>query len=190
MKKSIPLIIILIFILSSKLTFANKNPISKNNFNFMIPKILSATDKKIYLEINKLQSAGNWDESYKKIKLLNNKILLGYLEYDKLMHPNKYRSSYNELSSWLQTYVDFPVVMQRRVYSLMIRRKSQQSSNETIQKPKYGNLRCVRVSPFRANESAGQQTRLRHLGMRKGIDSPGSEQALDTQRGCGVTVAQ
>ena len=29
--------------------------------------------------------------------------------------------------------------MQRRVYSLMIRRKSQKISNETLQKPKYGN---------------------------------------------------
>ena len=39
------------------------------------------------------------------------------------MHPNKYKSSYSELLAWLQTYDDFPVVMQRRVYSLMIKRK-------------------------------------------------------------------
>ncbi len=139
MKKLFPLLIILLFISNYKFTIANKNPTSNNNFNFIVPKILGETDKKLYLEINKLQISGNWEESYKKIKLLNNKILLGYLEYDKLMHPNKYRSSYNELSNWLQTYVDFPVVMQRRVYSLMIRRKSQQSSSETLQKPKYGN---------------------------------------------------
>ena len=37
------------------------------------------------------------------------------------MHPNKYISSYDELSLWLLTYNDFPVVMQRRVYSLMIK---------------------------------------------------------------------
>ena len=57
---------------------------------------------------------------------------MGYLEYDKLMHPNKYRSL---IMSYQIGYrrTDFPVVMQRRVYSLMIRRKSQQSSSETLQ---------------------------------------------------------
>ena len=41
---------------------------------------------KIYLEINKYQNQGDWEKADKKIKLLANKILLGYLEYDKLMH--------------------------------------------------------------------------------------------------------
>ena len=46
------------------------------------------------------------------------------------MHPNKYRASYNELSDWLHTYTDFPVVMQRRVYSLMIKRNNAGKSLE------------------------------------------------------------
>ena len=61
------------------------------------------------------------------------KVKLGYLEYDKLMHPNKYKSSYIELADWLQNYPDFPVVMQRRVYKLMMRRKSQENKKETLQ---------------------------------------------------------
>ena len=71
--------------------------------------------------------------------MLDNKILLGYLEYDKLMHPNKYKASYDELSSWLLTYNDFPVVMKRRVYNLMIKRSSQKKISHKLQKPKYGN---------------------------------------------------
>ena len=82
---------------------------------------------------------GRWDEVEKKIKFLESKILLGHLEYDKLMHPNKYKASYRELSSWLQTYTDFPVVMQKRVYKLMVKRNSHKNYNNGLQKPKYGN---------------------------------------------------
>ena len=59
--------------------------------------------------------------------------------YDKLMHPNKYKASYDELALWLLTYNDFPVVMQRRVYNLMIKRSSQKKISHELQKPKYGN---------------------------------------------------
>ena len=55
------------------------------------------------------------------------------------MHPNKYKASYDELSLWLLTYNDFPVVMQRRVYNLMIKRSSQKNINHKLQKPEYGN---------------------------------------------------
>ncbi len=139
MKKLITLFIILLFFCNSKFILANQNPISKNHLSFTVPKILSENDKKIYLEINKLQNEGNWKKVNKKIKLLNNKILLGYLEYDKLMHPNKYKASYDELFNWLETYSDFPVVMQRRAYRLMKKRNTENNSNENLQKPKYGN---------------------------------------------------
>ena len=64
MKKFFPLLIILLFICNYKFTIANKNPSSNNNFNFIVPKILSEEDKKIYLEINKLQISGNWEEEF------------------------------------------------------------------------------------------------------------------------------
>ena len=54
------------------------------------------------------------------------------------MHPNKYKASYEELSSWLLTYSDFPVVMQRRVYTLM-NKEVLKNINHKLQKPKYGN---------------------------------------------------
>ena len=139
MKKFIQLFVILLLFNNNKLILANQNPSLNTNSRAAIPNILNEKDKKLYLEINKLQSNGNWKDSNIKIKLLSNKILLGYLEYDKLMHPNKYKSSYIELADWLQNYPDFPVVMQRRVYKLMMRRKSQENKKETLQKPKYGN---------------------------------------------------
>ena len=115
MKNILPILIFLIFCCSYKLLLSNQEHGLSNNYKMSIPKILSNKDKKTYLEINELQNVGRWDEVEKKIKSLDSKILLGYLEYDKLMHPNKYKASYSELSSWLETYTDFPVVMQKRV---------------------------------------------------------------------------
>ena len=108
-------------------------------YQLSVPKILDLEDKKLYLKIRLLQIEGNWSEVDKKVKLLKDKILLGHIDYDKLMHPNKYKSSFDELSEWLIKYNDFPIVMQRRVYSLMMKRSSDAKKINNIKKPKYGN---------------------------------------------------
>ena len=110
----------------------------ENSYKLSIPKILSESDKKIYLEINSLHLAGKWDEANEKKRNIKNKLLLGYLEYDKLMHPNRYRSSYQELYDWIKKYNDYPVVMQRRVYNLMVKRSLETKAPAVIKKPKYG----------------------------------------------------
>ena len=110
----------------------------ENSYKLSIPKILSESDKKIYLEINSLHVAGKWDEANEKKRKIKNKLLFGYLEYDKLMHPNRYRSSYQELYKWIKKYNDYPVVMQRRVYNLMVKRSLETNSPAVIKKPKYG----------------------------------------------------
>ena len=120
------LLIILLILLNYTKAFSNKLiNLEKRYEPFSLPQILSNSDKKTYLEVNELQMNGKWQEADKKILTLENKILIGYLEYDKLMHPNKYKSSYSELLAWLQTYDDFPVVMQRRVYNLLIKEPRQ-----------------------------------------------------------------
>ncbi len=129
-----------IVILNINIAFANKSiNLLDSTDQIIIPKILDEEDKKIYLEITKLQIDGKWNAVDEKTKILKNNILEGYLEYDKLMHPNKYRSSYEELSNWLRKYNDFPVVMQRRVYNLMIRRSSEEKKVSNLKKPEYGN---------------------------------------------------
>ena len=134
------LLVSFIFLINCKLVYSNQVEKFEDNYiKFSIPNILSESDIKIYLEINKLLDLGKWDEVNKQSKLLKNKILLGYLEYDKLMHPNKYRSTYSELLNWLEKYNDFPVVMQRRVYNLMVKRSLEEKKINNIKKPKYGN---------------------------------------------------
>ena len=105
----------------------------------IIPTVLSMKDKKIYKDILALQKKGKWIESEKLQKSLSNNILLGYLQYDKLMHPNKYRASYQELAVWFETYKNYPPVLRRRVYSLLLKRLPKEISKNNYQKPKFGN---------------------------------------------------
>ena len=58
--------------------------------------ILNIEDKKKYKKIFYLQKLGKWKEANEVINLLDNKLLLGHVRYQKLMHPTKYRSKYEE----------------------------------------------------------------------------------------------
>ena len=133
-------LLILNLIVVSKYSFAHHSgSFIENNNRISLPKILSENDKKIYLEINKLQILGNWKETEEKKALLKNKILLGYVEYDRLMHPNKYKATYVELMDWLENYKDYPAVMKRRVYNLLKKRVPQKEKLSKFKKPDYGN---------------------------------------------------
>ena len=112
-----------------------KNKMVKNH----IPKVLSTQDIKIYEKIINLQSIGNWNEVESLSKSLQNKLLEGYLNYEKLMHPNKHRASYDELLDWLLKYNDYPAVMKRRVFRLMQRRAKNNNQRNVFQYPRYGN---------------------------------------------------
>ena len=101
-----------------KVAFSNQSVKFDNAaYQLSVPKILDLEDKKLYLKIRSLQIEGNWSEVDKKVKLLKDKILIGHIDYDKLMHPNKYKSSFDELSEWLIKYKKI----------------------NNIKKPKYGN---------------------------------------------------
>ena len=83
--------------------------------------ILSDSDIKKYKNIFAIQKDGEWQEAEKIIDSLENKILLGHVKYQKLMHPTKYRSPYSELRDWLDLYNDHP--MAERIWKLAKMRK-------------------------------------------------------------------
>jgi hypothetical protein len=100
------------------LIFINTNCLAKNISNkeskYFYPLLIEAakkSDEKIllndkdigkYKKIFSLQKLGKWKEAKEIIEQLENKILLGHVKYQKLMHPTKYRSKYNELKDWLK----------------------------------------------------------------------------------------
>ena len=91
------------------------------NKNSNLDIILSDSDIKKYKDIFAIQKDGKWGEAEKIINTLENKILMGHVKYQKLMHPTKYRSPYNELKDWLDLYNDHP--MAERIWKLAKMRK-------------------------------------------------------------------
>ncbi len=83
--------------------------------------ILSDQDVSRYKHIFGLQENGDWKAADRVIAELDNKILLGHLLYQRYMHPTKYRSKFEELSTWMNKYADHPGAY--RVYRLARKRK-------------------------------------------------------------------
>ncbi|WP_025898194.1 lytic transglycosylase domain-containing protein [Sneathiella glossodoripedis] len=69
---------------------------------------MSESDAALYAEIFNLQTNGDWKKADRLIKKLDDKILLGHVQYQRYMHPTKYRSSYPELHMWMKSYADHP----------------------------------------------------------------------------------
>jgi soluble lytic murein transglycosylase-like protein len=129
------------------LIFINTNCLAKNISNkeskYFYPLLIEAakkSDEKIllndkdigkYKKIFSLQKLGKWKEAKEIIEQLENKILLGHVKYQKLMHPTKYRSKYNELKDWLILYSDHP--MSDKIWKLADRRKPKNA--KSLKKP-------------------------------------------------------
>ncbi len=106
---------------------------SKNNLG-----VLSDHDKKLYFKILSLQNQAKWDKADKILTKLDNKMLEGYIQYEKLMHPNKYKASYEELVNWFKAYPDYPPVLRKRVYALLIKRMPKKEDKKLFKKPEFG----------------------------------------------------
>lgn len=82
---------------------------------------LSRSDVRRYRQIFDLQRDARWAEADRVIARLKDRRLLGHVRFQRLMHPKDYRSSYDELRTWLATYSDHPGA--DRVYRLAQRRQ-------------------------------------------------------------------
>jgi soluble lytic murein transglycosylase-like protein len=69
---------------------------------------LGARDQRLYREIMALQDEGRWDAADVLIGRLRDPLLLGHVQRQRYMHPDAYRSTYEELHAWLEHYGDHP----------------------------------------------------------------------------------
>jgi soluble lytic murein transglycosylase len=104
--------------------------------------ILSSSDAKLYEEIFALQRAGDIKTATKKVKALDNDLLMGHVLSQKYLHPTAWRSTYAELSSWLKKYNDHPAAS--RIKWLSNRRKP--NAAKAARNPKPGYLNGVGLS--------------------------------------------
>ncbi|MEM9440244.1 MAG: lytic transglycosylase domain-containing protein, partial [Pseudomonadota bacterium] len=84
-------------------------------------KLLSDRAAMLYREIFDLQEDGAWKAADALLARLDDKTLLGHVQFQRYMHPTAYRSTYKELAVWLKTYGDHPDA--KRVYKLALKRR-------------------------------------------------------------------
>jgi len=84
---------------------------------------LSPKDANLYKKIFAVQEKGEWTTADKLVSQLNDRVLMGYVLEQRYMHPTAYRSSYSELSRWLDAYADHPVAAD--LYRLAKRRQKE-----------------------------------------------------------------
>lgn len=85
------------------------------------PQVLSDADAERYARIFALQSDGRFDEADRLIARLGDRLLMGHVTEQRLMHPTAYTASYDELRDWMAFYGDHPDA--ERIYALAMKRR-------------------------------------------------------------------
>ncbi len=83
--------------------------------------VLSSEDVVLYRKIFAAQEKGRWQTADKHIKKLDDRILMGHVQYQRYLHPTAYRSKYRELRKWMSQYADHPGAS--RIYRLAVKRR-------------------------------------------------------------------
>jgi len=128
------------------------------------PRLLSAQDISLYNQIFDVQDRGEWSTADRLIAQLENRVLLGHVQFQRYMHPTAYRSRFDELNNWMSHYADHPEA--GRIYRLAVRR--QPSSAATPRRP---DLRRWRVAAqpidpfddFNPTRSRSERQRVRQI---------------------------
>ena len=89
------------------------------------PEILSGRDRELYVKIFAEQKHARWKQADKLIDKLADKRLMGYVLFQRYMHP-RYISRYSELRSWMAEYSDMPDA--NRIYRLALRKKTRKAA--------------------------------------------------------------
>ncbi len=115
------------------------NVIENRQNNYFLTKVLSESDLNIYNNAKKYQQKYQWEKADNELLKVENPILVGHFEYEKLMHPNKYKASYRELSNWFKKNNDYPPVLRKRIYYLLMKRLPDKTKIKLYKKPLFNN---------------------------------------------------
>lgn len=84
------------------------------------PAQLNVEDARRYRDIFALLRRGDWDSADREIPKLQDKRLLGYVQAQRLLHPDV-KAGYGDLAGWMQRYADLAIA--ERIHTLAERRK-------------------------------------------------------------------
>ena len=129
-----------------------------------LPALLGIADTERYREIFALQEKGLWPAADRRIRRLDDKLLLGHVLAQRYLHPTHYRSRFSELSAWLKAYADHPQA--RRIYGLALRRKPK---NAKAPPPPRARFRTSRAHIEITRERAPERVRAGERGVYRRI---------------------
>ncbi len=86
-----------------------------------VPAVLTEADAARYARIYEAQREGDWAVAHREVAQLSNRVLMGYVLFQRYMHPTAYHSTYDELKRWLDRYADHPEAI--RIYRLAMKRR-------------------------------------------------------------------
>ncbi|MCB9942099.1 MAG: lytic transglycosylase domain-containing protein [Geminicoccaceae bacterium] len=87
----------------------------------ILPRPLPTADIARYKMIFELQEEGHWKEADHIIRELRSPVLMGHVLAQRYLHPTAYRSTFRELSDWLEDYADLPQASD--IYALAVKRR-------------------------------------------------------------------
>ena len=144
--------------------------------------LLRPADAKRYKTIFNAQDKGDFATAARLLPEIKNRILVGHVIFQRLLHPTDYKSEFGELRDWLASYNDLPEAY--RAFSLAIKRRPKGAKEP--KRPIYGQehiLALVGEAPERPAAFEGPAERLAKdvaKRVRKG-DNVGAEKRLFSQ---------
>ena len=90
-------------------------------------QVLGDEDVRLYREIFDLQEQGRMTSADSLISQVDDKILMGYVQKQRYLHPTAWRSSFSELKTWMAYYADHPDA--NDIYALAVKRRPSGASN-------------------------------------------------------------
>ena len=96
--------------------------------------VLDPADVERYQKIFDIQESGQMARADLLIRDLRNPVLMGYVLFQRYMHPTAYHSRYDELYSWMAQYSDLPGAT--RIYALAVKRRPKSAASPARPQPR------------------------------------------------------
>ncbi len=136
----------------------------ENQASQPIPRALSDADVRLYAQIFEVQERGEWTTADNLISRLENRVLLGHVQFQRYMHPTAYRSNFAELRSWMSHYADHPDAA--RIYRLAMRRQGDGGRAVTRPETRRWRVSAQPLDPFdhhNGARSTAERRRVRQI---------------------------
>ncbi len=127
-------------------------------------RVLSDEDVALYTQIFDVQERGEWSTADQLIARLENRTLVGYVQFQRYMHPTAYRSRFAELRDWMAHYSDLPDA--GRIYRLAQRRRPDGAAAPRRPDTRRWRVSAQPIDPFddfNPTRSSSQQRRVRQI---------------------------